>query len=128
MISLLAGYTLFNLAFFNYLYPVIYNNNPLSKTLEKIKNYDHVGAYKIFHPSFTYYLPARVKVFEHVDSLNEYLLNTEALILTRQALLEEISSVKLDTVAIHHDLFESSTTALMTNKKSHSKKSGLQKF
>jgi 4-amino-4-deoxy-L-arabinose transferase-like glycosyltransferase len=116
MISLLVGYTIFNFAFFNYLYPVIYNNNPLSKTLKKIKQYDNVVSYKIFHPSFTYYLPERVTVFENVDSLSQYLSQNNALILTRQALLQDISILKLDTVAIHHDLFENSTTALMTNK------------
>jgi len=117
LISLLAGYTIFNMVFFNYLYPVIYNNNPLSKTLDKVKQYDNVVAYKIFHPSFTYYLPERVTVFESADSLSQYLLHNKALVLSRKALIPELSTLRLDTVAIHHDLFENSTTVLMTNKK-----------
>jgi 4-amino-4-deoxy-L-arabinose transferase-like glycosyltransferase len=117
LISLLAGYTIFNMVFFNFLYPVIYNNNPLSKTLDKVKQYDNVVAYKIFHPSFTYYLPERVTVFESADSLSQYLSHNKALVLSRKALLPELSTLRLDTVAIHHDLFENSTTVLMTNKK-----------
>jgi hypothetical protein len=105
------------MVFFNYLYPVIYNNNPLSKTLDKVNQYDNVVAYKIFHPSFTYYLPERVTVFESADSLSQYLSHNNALVLSREALLPELSTLRLDTVAIHHDLFENSTTVLMTNKK-----------
>ena len=74
-------------------------------------------AYKIFHPSFTYYLPERVPVFENADSLKQYMDVNEAVLLTREALIPELSSLGLDTVAIHHDLFESSTTAILTNAK-----------
>lgn len=117
LISLMAFYTLFNVIFFNYLYPVIYKNNPLSKTINTVQNYDKVVAYKIFHPSFTYYLPNRVTVFNEVDSLKKYLSLNKTLVLTRESFLLELESMKLDTVAIHHDLFENSTSALMTNEK-----------
>jgi 4-amino-4-deoxy-L-arabinose transferase-like glycosyltransferase len=115
--ALMVAYTLFNLVFFNYLYPVIYKNNPLSKTIDKVLQYENVVAYKIFHPSFTFYLPERVKVFENADSLNLYLKINKALIISRQAFIPELQALALDTVAIHHDLFESSTTALLTNVK-----------
>ncbi len=74
-------------------------------------------AYKIFHPSFTYYLPNRVTVFNEADSLKNYLSLNKALVLTRESFLPELESLKMDTVAIHHDLFENSTSALMTNEK-----------
>jgi 4-amino-4-deoxy-L-arabinose transferase-like glycosyltransferase len=115
VISLMAFYILFNIVFFNYLYPVIYKNNPLSKTIDTIKKYDKVIAYKIFHPSFTYYLPNRVTVFNEADSLKKYLSLNKALVITRESFLPELESMKLDTVAIHHDLFENSTSALLTN-------------
>lgn len=116
-LSLMAFYTIFNIIFFNYLYPVIYKNNPLSKTIDKVRTHQKVVAYKIFHPSFTYYLPDRVPVFEQVDSLQLYLQNNKAALLTREAFLPELNSLGLDTLAIHHDLFESSTTAILTNDK-----------
>ena len=117
MVSLLVSYIVFNLVFFNYLYPEIYKNNPLTKSIDKVKPYKNVVGYKIFHPSFTYYLPERVPVFENADSLKQYMNANEAVILTREALIPELSSLGLDTVAIHHDLFESSTTAILTNAK-----------
>jgi 4-amino-4-deoxy-L-arabinose transferase-like glycosyltransferase len=115
--TLFIWYTCFNLVFFNYLYPTIYQNNPLSKTVYELKRYDKAVGYKIFHPSFTYYLPDRVTVFEDKDSLNAYLKLNPALVLTREEYLPELTSLKLDTVAIHHDIFESSTTSLLTNQK-----------
>jgi 4-amino-4-deoxy-L-arabinose transferase-like glycosyltransferase len=117
IIALMIAYTIFNLVFFNYLYPAIYKNNPMSKTIDEVKKYNTVVAYKTFHPSYTYYLPGRVKVFNQVDSLQQFLYNHQAIIITRQTSLQELSMLKLDTVAIHHDLFESSTTSLVTNKK-----------
>lgn len=115
--ALMAFYTLFNIVFFNYLYPVIYQNNPLTKTLPELKKYDKVVGYKLFHPSFTYYLPQRVLQFDDAASLQQYLKTNEALVLTRASALPELDSLHLDTVAIHHDLFETSTTALVTNRK-----------
>lgn len=114
---LLVMYTLFNLIFFNYLYPTLYRNNPLSKTIDRVREYNNVVAYKNFHPSFTYYLPQRVKVFDRADSLQSYLEQHKALIISRQALAPELDSLHLHTVATHHDLFENSTTVLLTNDK-----------
>jgi 4-amino-4-deoxy-L-arabinose transferase-like glycosyltransferase len=117
MTGLMIVYTIFNLVFLNYLYPEVYKNNPMSKTISEVRKYENVVAYKTFHPSYTYYLPRRIKVFDRTDSLQQYLQNNQAIIITRQASLPELSLLKLDTVAIHHDLFESSTTSLLTNKK-----------
>ncbi len=117
IIALMIVYTIFNLVFFNYLYPAVYKNNPMSKTIDEVRKYENVVAYKIFHPSYTFYLPERVKVFDQPDSLQQYLQNNHAIIITRQSSLPELTTLQLDTVAIHHDLFESSTTSLLTNKR-----------
>ncbi len=114
---LFIWYTCFNIVFFNFLYPAVYQNNPLSKTEHYLRDYNKVVGYKIFHPSFTYYLPERVRVFEQADSLAAYLQANQALVLTREEFIPELTSIRLDTVAIHHDIFESSTTALLTNQK-----------
>jgi hypothetical protein len=115
--SLLVLYTIFNLVFFNHLYPTVWNNNPLSKSLPELKKYDKVVGYKLFHPSFTYYLPERVQEFDDAAALQRYLQTNEALVLTRESYLAELQPLRLDTIAIRHDMFETSTTALMTNRK-----------
>ncbi|HUQ96585.1 MAG TPA: glycosyltransferase family 39 protein [Chitinophagaceae bacterium] len=117
MLSLLFFYTVFNLVFFNYLYPTLYQNNPLSKTINIVRKYDNVVAYKIFQPAFTFYVPHRIPVFDQPDSLNAYLQNHEALVILREAAVPELQSLGLQQLAAHHDLFERHTTVLLTNAK-----------
>jgi hypothetical protein len=117
MLSLLLFYTLFNLVFFNYLYPALYSNNPLSKTIAEVRTYQNIVAYKTFQPAFTFYVPQRIPVFEQPDSLRAYLQNHQALVILRQANIPEIESLGLQQVAAHHDLFETHTTVLLTNAK-----------
>jgi hypothetical protein len=117
VISLMVFYFIFNIIFLNYLYPTLYRNNPLTKTIATVKQYDNVVAYKTFHPSFTFYLPKRVKVYDNPDSLNSFMEKSKALVISRQSLTAEIDSLQLQQVAAHHDLFENHTTVLLTNKK-----------
>jgi 4-amino-4-deoxy-L-arabinose transferase-like glycosyltransferase len=117
MICLVIFYALFNLIFFNYLYPQIYNNNPLTKTINKVRQYKNVVGYRIFHPSFTFYVPGRITEFQDAASLKAYLRDNEAVIISREALLPELDSLGLRKLASHHDLFEDHTTVLLTNQK-----------
>jgi 4-amino-4-deoxy-L-arabinose transferase-like glycosyltransferase len=117
MFALLLFYTLFNLIFFNYLYPTVYANNPLSKTISDVRKYQNVVAYKTFQPAFTYYVPNRILVFDRADSLQAYLQNHEAVIILREANRPELDALGLSKIAAHHDLFETHTTVLLTNAK-----------
>jgi 4-amino-4-deoxy-L-arabinose transferase-like glycosyltransferase len=117
MISLLLIYTAFNLVFFNYLYPKLYSNNPLSKTINDVRKYENVVAYKTFQPAFTYYVPKRIPIFDQPDSLWNYLQNHDALVILREANVPEIDSLNLQKIEAHHDLFETHTTVLLTNAK-----------
>jgi 4-amino-4-deoxy-L-arabinose transferase-like glycosyltransferase len=115
MVGLMVFYTLFNIVFFNYLYPALYRNNPLSKTVHHLQKYENVVAYRIFHPSFTFYVPKRIHEFQDAASLKEYLRKNKALVITREALLPEIDSLGLKRLASHHDLFEDHTTVLLVS-------------
>jgi 4-amino-4-deoxy-L-arabinose transferase-like glycosyltransferase len=115
MVSLLLFYTAFNLVFFNYLYPALYSNNPLSKTIHEMRKYKNVVAYKTFQPAFTFYVPQRIPVFDEPDSLRAYLQKNNALVILREANIPEIDSLGLQRLAAHHDLFETHTTVLLTN-------------
>jgi hypothetical protein len=85
--------------------------------LPDVRKYKNVVAYKTFQPSFTFYVPQRIPVFDQPDSLKAYLKNNEALVILRQVALPEIDSLGLQKVAAHHDLFETHTTVLYTNAK-----------
>jgi 4-amino-4-deoxy-L-arabinose transferase-like glycosyltransferase len=115
LISLIILYSLFNFVLLNYLYPTVYKQNPMSKTIDTIMKYEHVVAYQIFHPSFTYYLPDRVKVFKNLDSLKIYLSENKAAVISRKNFAEELKSIQLKEVYSIHDLFEGNTTIVYDN-------------
>ncbi len=115
-ISTFAFYSLFHIIMFNWLYPTIYKQNPMSKTIDMVKKYDKIVSYQIFHPSYTYYLPERVPVFKNLDSLRIYLLENKAAVISRKNFAEELKSIGLKEESSIHDLFEGNTTVIYSNK------------
>jgi 4-amino-4-deoxy-L-arabinose transferase-like glycosyltransferase len=115
VIAVVFIYAIFNFLFFNWFYPALYKNNPMTRTINAVRKYDHVVAYKIFHPSFTYYLPDRVKVFESSDSLKTYLHQNKAIVISRTDFRDELKNLGLQEKGAYHDIFELSTTLLMSN-------------
>ena len=87
----------------------------MSKTIDMVKQYDHVVAYHIFHPSYTYYLPQRVPVFKNLDSLKLFMQGNKAAIITRKYYAAELESIGLKEKASVHDLFEGNTTVIYVN-------------
>ena len=116
VVSAFILYSLFHVLMFNWLYPTIYKNNPMSKTIDRVKKHDHIVSYQIFHPSYTYYLPERVPVFKNLDSLKIYLQGTKAAVISRKNFAEELRSIGLKEEASIHDLFEGNTTVIFSNK------------
>jgi len=116
VIATFVFYSLFHILMFNWLYPAIYKQNPMSKTIDMVKKYDHIVSYQIFHPSYTYYLPARVPVFKDLDSLKNYLKENQAAVISRKNFAEELRSIGLKEEASIHDLFEGNTTVIFSNK------------
>ena len=115
-ISSFILYSLFHVLMFNWLYPAIYKQNPMSKTIDMVKKYDHIVSYQIFHPSYTYYLPERVPVFKNLDSLKIYLQANKAAVISRKNFSDELRSIGLKEQASVHDLFEGNTTVIFSNK------------
>jgi len=109
-------YSLFHIIMFNWLYPSLYKQNPMSKTIDTVKKYENVVSYQIFHPSYTYYLPERVPVFKNLDSLKAYLQTNKAVVISRQNFAGDLRSIDLKEISSVHDLFEGNTTVLYSNK------------
>ena len=115
ILSVFILYGIFNLVFLNYLFPTIYNQNPMSKTIEDVKKFDKVVSYKIFHPSYTFYLPERVPVFNNLDSLKIYLQENNAAVISRKKFAEDLKSIQLKEIHSIHNLFEGNTTVIFSN-------------
>jgi len=116
VISSFILYSLFHVLMFNWLYPAIYKQNPMSKTIDMVKKSDHIVSYQIFHPSYTFYLPDRVPVFKNLDSLKTYLQENKAAVISRKNFADELKSIGLTEEASIHDLFEGNTTVIYSNK------------
>lgn len=112
MISTFAIYFVFHLLFFNWLYPTIYEQNPMSRTIDEVKTYDNVVAYQIFHPSYTFYLQDSVPVFDDLDKLEAHLDSSNSVVISRESFGEDLERIGLKLQASEHDIFESSTTVL----------------
>ena len=108
-------YTIFHVLMFNWLYPAIYKQNPMSKTIDMVRKYDHVVCYQIFHPSYTYYLPDRIRVFKNLDSLKTFLQQNKAVVISRKNFAGDLESIGLKEKASVHDLFEGNTTILYSD-------------
>ena len=114
-ITIFTFYSIFHILLFNWLYPAIYKENPMSKTISEVRKYQHVISYQIFHPSYTYYLDERVPVFKNLDSMNNYLQTNKAAIISRKEFAGELQSIGLKELYSIHDLFEGNTTVIYTN-------------
>jgi len=88
----------------------------MSKTIDTVKKYDKIVSYQIFHPSYTFYLPNRVRVFKNLDSLKIYLETNDAAVISRKNFADELKSIGLKEKVSVHDLFEGNTTIIYSNK------------
>lgn len=113
ILGLFASYSLFNVVALHLVYPILYRQNPVAKTINAVLKHDKVFAYEIYNPGYNFYLPSTVSRFSNVDSLKIALQrNPAAIIITRLAYADTLKSLSLKEVARHRDLFETPTTVL----------------
>ena len=104
----------FNTLMLFVVYPLVYNNNPVAKTLPIIKTAPRVIAYKHYNAGYNFYLNQPITRFDgnQIDSIKMSLPGT--LIITSSDLAKELDSLHLKTVAWQHDIFERRETVILT--------------
>jgi len=104
----------FNTLMLFVVYPYVYKNNPVAKTLPLLKSAPRVIAYKHYNAGFNFYLDKPIKRFgtAEIDSIKMSLPGT--MIITTSALLNELDSLRLKTIAWQHDIFERRETVILT--------------
>jgi len=135
IMSVAVAYTLFNMAILHVVYPTVYKQNPVAKTLAIVQTHPVVYAYKptskpylkyrgeryiitedegeFYNPGYNFYLNKPVIKFTNADSLQAALLkNPSAIIISRKDNNADLQKLNLTKVAEKHDLFESPTTVL----------------
>ncbi len=114
IIIIAIGYSFFNIVFLHIVYPTLYNQNPVSKTIRLVNQYDHIYSYQIYNPGYNFYLNTNIKEYPSIDSikgkLNQY---PDALILSRKEFEAELKNIGLEVIAEHHDIFELPTTIIL---------------
>ena len=138
--SIAAAYMLFNILALHVVYPKLYSQNPVTKTLSVVQkhtvySYKHISKseyYKFkssryavthdegefYNPAYNFYLDKPVEKFYNLDSLQAALhKNPWAVIVSRADADADLQKLNLTKVAEHHDLFESPTTVVYVSRR-----------
>ena len=116
-IAIGLSFSIFNSMFLHFIYPTLYKQNPVAKTIRVVERQPVIFAYHIYNPGYNFYLKGPVIVFDTVDSLSVALKqNPGAILITRKQKAGDLKALSLIKVAEHHDLFELPTTVLYVPK------------
>lgn len=107
-------YTFFNILFLHVVYPRLYEKNPVSKTINLVKQYRYIYAYQIYNPGYNFYLNTNIKEYSSVDSVKAKLAeHPDALIISRKEYVDSLQKIGLQVITSHHDIFELPTTVIL---------------
>jgi hypothetical protein len=116
MSTIFFAYCNFNIMGLGFVYPVLYNQNPVAKTIDTVKQYQHVYGYNIFNPGYRFYLDKNIPTTDGITTLQQWLHNTpNAIVITRTDYLNELKALPLQEIKRHHDIFELPTTVILKN-------------
>jgi 4-amino-4-deoxy-L-arabinose transferase-like glycosyltransferase len=110
-----ATYAFFHILFFAYLYPTVYKQNPVDRSLSLLKNRETIVAYRAFNPAFVFRQKSPIAEFSDTAALESQLVSTpDAVVISRSSHEAELRALGLETIWKGKDLFEHHTTVLMS--------------
>jgi 4-amino-4-deoxy-L-arabinose transferase-like glycosyltransferase len=108
-------YAIFHVIFFAYLYPAIYRQNPVDRSLARLENRQTIVAYKAFNPAFVFRQRGSITEYPDTASLHRQLtVRPDVLVISRMVHEAELRALGLETIWKGKDLFEHHTTVLMS--------------
>ena len=114
LVPLAIGWLTFNAVGLHWLYPLVYQRNPVSLSAVLIAKSDSVASFGIYNPAYHILLDGPVRRFEKKDSLHTWLdRNPDAVVLTRSENVDSLREIGLRLLTSHRDLFERPTSAVM---------------
>ena len=112
--AIVIAFCLLNAVLLYNVYPSLYKQNPVAKTIDIVKQAPAVFAYKIYNPGYNFYLDKNVKRYQSLDSLNTQMKqNPAAVVISRKEFADSLQLLNLDVISEHHDLFELPTTVIL---------------
>jgi 4-amino-4-deoxy-L-arabinose transferase-like glycosyltransferase len=114
IIILAISYSFFNIVFLHVVYPRLYEQNPVSKTINLVRQHQHIYAYQIYNPGYNFYLNTNIKEYPMLDSVKAKLDQfPDAVIISRKDFVDILRTLNLEVIAEHHDIYESPTTIIL---------------
>jgi hypothetical protein len=114
VLSIGVVYTLFNIIGLLYLYPKLYSQNPVAKSLHLLKGHNRIYSYIIHNPGYNFYLDTFVHKYDELEFLQQQLQqHPDALVISRKEYVDTLQTLNLKVITSHHDLFELPTTVIL---------------
>lgn len=108
------SYCIFNIIGLQYVYPLLYNQNPVAKTIDIVKQYPNVYCYNILNSGYRFYMDKNIPRTYEASVLSHWLDSTKnAIVITRTDYLDSLKGLPLQEIARHHDIFELPTTVIL---------------
>lgn len=109
-----VAYALFNLLGIAYVYPRLYSQNPVAKTMSIIKRHPSVYSYYTFNPGYRYYVDRNIPTTMNKDTLKQWIDSAQdPIVITTAEYVDSLRSLPLTEIARHHDIFELPTTIIL---------------
>lgn len=108
------SFILTNFLFFAKAYPEVYGKNPVSGSIEIVKNKPELVYYKMMNPAYVFNLERIIPAINTPDSLASYMKeNPHAAVISRSEFASEITTIKdMSLVFEGRDIFENPTTVI----------------
>jgi hypothetical protein len=114
IIIIAIGYSFFNIILLHVVYPRLYEKNPVSKTINLVKQYRYIYSYQIYNPGYNFYLNTNIKEYPLLDSIRRKMAeHPDALIISRKEFVDSLKTLNLEVISEHHDIFELPTTVIL---------------
>jgi 4-amino-4-deoxy-L-arabinose transferase-like glycosyltransferase len=108
------AFPVFNIIGLDIVYPVLYNQNPVKKTINLVKKNQDLFAYRRYNSGYNFYVKGFIIEYQTLDSLKNALMkHPDALVISTEEYIDSLNSLQLHVIAKHHDLFEYPTTIIL---------------
>lgn len=115
--TLIVSWLIMGFVFFNYLYPRIYQENPVAKTQSMFSSSDAVAAYGKFNPAYIFALNRNIPIFNKVSEIQEFISKHpeggKIILRSGNRREDELKMLSLKVIAREPDIFEKSTTLIL---------------
>ncbi|HWB28615.1 MAG TPA: glycosyltransferase family 39 protein [Chitinophagaceae bacterium] len=118
--AIVAGYSLFNILGLQVIYPELYKQNPVTKTINMVKQHKYVVGYTLFNPAYRFYMDSNIIHTGDTSVLHRIIeTHNDAIIITRAGYSDSLTKLPVKEIARDRDIFELPTTVIYSKADKH---------